>query len=246
MSLNAAIIPAAGLSSRMGPVCQGNSKNLLRLTENSTVIGRTVASIFEAGVVDLVLVCCRKSDRAMIGEALRSELPAECPWELITGGASRQASVWHGLRALKERKGVGLVGVHDGARPFCPADVIREAFRRADEWGASLVAVPVSATLKRVITANTGGIEVEATIDRSTVWEAQTPQVARFDLFLDAFERANEDEFMGTDDVSLLERLGQKVSIVQGSHLNIKITSSEDLELAKVMASSLSVMSSKR
>ena len=125
-----------------------------------------------------------------------------------------------------------LVVVHDAARPFFPVAAVREALEQARSVGAAVLAVPVPDTLKQV----DAGQRVVRTLDRDGLWLAQTPQVIRQDLLRQALAAAQEDGTQETDDVALLERLGQPVAVVRSSSTNIKITTQADLVLAEALA----------
>ena len=146
--------------------------------------------------------------------------------DLVEGGKERADSVEAALARVKPE--IDYVCVHDAARP-CLADVwIDEIFAAAKKTDAAILAKPVNATLKRV---GPDGKTIETTVDRTGLWEAQTPQVFRRQLLTDAY--AKRDEFVATDDAQLVERLGHAVTMVRGSSMNFKITTREDLRLAE-------------
>jgi 2-C-methyl-D-erythritol 4-phosphate cytidylyltransferase len=135
--------------------------------------------------------------------------------------------VYNGLQAVDD---VGIVLVHDGARPFISHKKIEDLVHKAQETGAATLAVPVKDTIKRVV----NGVVVE-TVERSTLWSVQTPQAFIPSLVIDAHHQANKENYIGTDDASLIERIGNPVSIVLGDYTNIKLTTPEDLLLAKAI-----------
>ncbi|MDK2880257.1 MAG: 2-C-methyl-D-erythritol 4-phosphate cytidylyltransferase [Clostridia bacterium] len=145
---------------------------------------------------------------------------------VVAGGETRQESVANGLRALSED--CSFVVVHDGARPLLSRDVLEGAVQRAFDCGAVVVGVPVKDTVKVV---EQGG--VTATPPRSSLWIAQTPQVFRRSLLSRALEAAGEAGFQGSDDSSLVERLGVRVEMFRGGYENIKITTPGDLVIAE-------------
>lgn len=146
------------------------------------------------------------------------------------GGASRQDSVKAGLARLSPA--LSLVLVHDAARPLVPHEVLKRCLETAANHGAALAALPVTDTLKDVDAATA---EIRTTVDRRRLWQAQTPQVARLDLLDQAFTRARQEGFQGTDEASLLEHAGIAVRVVAGSQTNLKITRPEDLVLAEAL-----------
>lgn len=159
---------------------------------------------------------------------------------IILGGEERQDSVQNGLKTIDAR--TDFVLIHDAARPFITPSCISSVIKEAEKSGAAILAVPVKATIKRVTgygirdtdkKNNFGTHLVSETLDRNSLWEAQTPQVFRKDLILKAYEK-----FAGlkaTDDAMLVEKMGKKVTVVMGSYNNIKITTSEDLIFAEAI-----------
>lgn len=174
-----------------------------------------------------LLVVVGAEDRAAYLPGL---LPAlrELGARIVDGGASRQESMARGFAARDP--GCELVLVHDAARALFPVAAARQCLARAAAVGAALLAIPAPDTLKRVAQ----GL-VATTIDRSDVWQAQTPQVLRADVLAAALRHAEATGFVGTDDVSLVEHLGGEVAVVEGSPTNLKITRREDLLLAEAL-----------
>ncbi|MBL8723854.1 MAG: 2-C-methyl-D-erythritol 4-phosphate cytidylyltransferase [Planctomycetes bacterium] len=150
---------------------------------------------------------------------------------LAHGGDTRQQSMANGLAAADPD--VELVLVHDAARALVPIAATRKCLAAAAAHGAALLALPANDTLKRV--AN--GL-VTTTVDRTGIWQAQTPQIVRKDLLLRAFAHAAATGFAGTDDVSLVEQLGAEVAVVEGSPYNLKVTHPPDLALAAAILGS--------
>ncbi len=150
--------------------------------------------------------------------------------DVVDGGAERADSIQKALEKVKPE--IEFVAVHDAARPCIANEWIDEIFSAAAKSGAAIPAIPVGNTLKRVA----GGNIVE-TVPRDGLWEAQTPQVFRRELLLKAY--AQRSGFVATDDAQLVERIGQKVTIVPGSAINLKITNREDLRLAELAMKAL-------
>jgi 2-C-methyl-D-erythritol 4-phosphate cytidylyltransferase len=151
--------------------------------------------------------------------------------EVVEGGAERADSVERALGRVKSD--IDFVAVHDAARPCIVDEWISAVFEAAVKHDAAIPAIPVSGTLKRL----GGNQTIEETVDRTGLWEAQTPQVFRRQLLMDAY--AKRGGFKGTDDAQLVERLGKKVYVVTGSAINIKITTREDLRLAEAALGAL-------
>lgn len=146
---------------------------------------------------------------------------------MVSGGATRQESVWRGLQALSGQ--CDGVLVHDGARCLVTADVIQRCMVSVEKCGTGVAAVPVTDTIKTVSDAN---IALD-TPNRTSLRAVQTPQGFKTDLLRRAHEQAQRDGFLGTDDASLVERLGVPVQLTEGSRRNIKLTTPEDLLMAE-------------
>jgi len=144
---------------------------------------------------------------------------------ICPGGAERADSIQNALALVRDD--IDLVAVHDAARPCLAEKWIDAVFAAAQEHGAALLAIPVASTLKRV----DGGRRVQTTVDRQGLWAAQTPQVFRRELLLKAYAARGSN--LVTDDAALVETLGEPVVVVEGSPLNLKITTKSDLRLAE-------------
>ncbi|MFP8784397.1 2-C-methyl-D-erythritol 4-phosphate cytidylyltransferase [Planococcus plakortidis] len=138
-----------------------------------------------------------------------------------TGGAERQDSVRAGLEMAGQ---CGVVLVHDAARPFISPSVIRELVEQANESGAAIAGVPVKDTIKKVRES-----VITETVNRAELWMIQTPQAFRYELLMEAVQRAKADGFLGTDEAMLVERMGHPVQIVESTYDNVKMTTPDDL-----------------
>jgi len=147
--------------------------------------------------------------------------------DFVPGGPRRQDSVRAGLGCLRPE--AELVAIHDAVRPFVTPDAIAAALDAADALGAAIVAIPMKPTVKRVAHGR-----IVETVERRDLWCAQTPQVFRRQLILDAYAAAGPQPD-ATDDAQLVERLGRPVAVVPGSDLNLKLTTPEDLALAEAI-----------
>lgn len=227
----AILLLAAGRGTRLGADVP---KAFLELGGDALVVhsaARLLAAV-PAGDACEVLVLVQPEDRAALvpahSERLREVTPPAFELRFVDGGATRQESMERGLAATSED--VDFVCVHDAARALVPVERAHECLMTAQSAGAALLAVPAADTLKRV----RGGV-VEETMDRSEVWCAQTPQVARRDWFVEAAASARRAGFVGTDDVSLLEHAGRPVAVVAGTAGNLKITRPDDLPVAAAL-----------
>jgi len=150
----------------------------------------------------------------------------ELATEVVPGGRERQDSVYNGL--LRANPDTDLVLIHDGVRPFVSPGVVLATIEAAKECGAAVAAVPVTDTIKRV---DADGFVID-TPAREQLWAAQTPQVFRYSLLMQAHQSVRKRGILATDDAALLEHLGVRVKVVRGSYENLKITSEDDLPLA--------------
>lgn len=146
--------------------------------------------------------------------------------DVIEGGKTRQHSVWNGLNRLPDNTDIVLV--HDGVRPFISEKIINKCLEETRRWGAVITAIPVSDTIKEVKDNC-----VHTTLDRSKLWQVQTPQSFFRDLLMEAYQKAWENNIIATDDSTLVEKLGHTVRVIKGEERNIKITSPEDLKIAE-------------
>lgn len=142
----------------------------------------------------------------------------------VVGGSTRQASVRAGLVHVR----TPLVVVHDAARPFASPGSVPRLLERLDGHEAAILARPVDETLKRV-----RADAVIETVDRFSLWASRTPQAFRTDVLSRAHERAAEEGFEATDDAQLIEHYGGRVAVVRDPGMNLKVTSADDLELAR-------------
>lgn len=216
-----AIIPAAGQGTRMG----AHVPKQFLLLKGKPILHYTLLAFERAATVDSVILVVPESDL----DSTRAEWlkKREIVRQVIAGGEKRQDSVYNGFMALEED--TDIVIVHDGVRPFVSEEMLDESVAAAKRYGAAITAVPVSDTVKKV---DAEGL-VSHTVDRNGLWRVQTPQTFQYALLRQAFEKAIEDSYYGTDEGSLIEYLGEPVKIIAGSELNIKITRKEDLILGE-------------
>ncbi len=224
-----AIIPAAGLGTRMGkasPEFSGTSRKQFMLLDGAPILVHTIRKFVAAGPVSEILVAVRREDMAAFGEQLESENYGK-PVRLIEGGRNRQESVGNCLAHAPADADV--VAVHDAVRPFVTIEQIEQAVEKAAETGAAILGIPPVDTIKQV-----DRTIIQSTLLRERIVLAQTPQVFRLSLLKEAFEQAQSDGFIGTDEASLVEHLGESVHVVLGSDRNIKITRPSDMALANL------------
>ena len=217
----AAIITAGGQGVRIGGTVP---KQFLHIA-GRPILEHTLDNFRKTGLVDQVILVVPESEV----ETVRKNYVHFGDWltQVVAGGKERQDSVGNGLAVLDES--IEIVAVHDGVRPFITTEMIQQSIKAAREQGGAICAIPVSDTLKR---ADANG-NVRETVDRNGLWRMQTPQTFRRTLLDEAFRQARADDYYGTDEGMLVERLGHPVKLVPGSEFNIKITRPEDLQLGE-------------
>ena len=217
-----AVVPAAGLSRRMG----GEDK-LFASLGGIPVLGRTVEALSQSELISEIVVAVREDELLTAADICRCYVSSK-PIKIVRGGETRTASVMAALAECDER--AVLVAIHDGARPLITTDIIDTTIRCAVKSYAAAPAVPVKDTIK--VVAN--GI-VERTPDRSVLYAVQTPQVFDRDLIQTALQSALASGAVITDDCSAVELLGKEVLLTEGSYENLKITTPVDLVLAEAI-----------
>lgn len=226
-----ALIPAAGMGKRMGASI---NKQYLQLND-VPIVARTISVFEQSPLIDAVYLVipaeeipyCQKNIVEMFGF---SKIAA-----IVPGGKERQNSVLNGLKAMREHvSDDDVILIHDGVRPLITEHLLAESIKTARLHDGALTAVPVKDTIKTV----RDGV-VCGTPPRESLWQAQTPQSFRFGKILDAHLSAEAAGFIGTDDASLVERVGGEVYIISGDYRNIKITTPEDLVLAEAFLSGM-------
>jgi 2-C-methyl-D-erythritol 4-phosphate cytidylyltransferase len=218
------IIPAAGLGTRMG---RESRKQFLEL-DGSPILVHTLRKFLACPSVGEIVLAVRPEDMDSAREML-AEVKQTKPIRFVQGGETRQESVEHGLASLGPD--VDLVAVHDAVRPFIRPETIEKVIAAAEEHGAAIVGIVPVDTVKQMHKMD----KIKSTLPREHLVLAQTPQVFKLGLLRDAFAAAKADNFTGTDEASLVERLERvDVIVVQGSDRNIKITKPTDLELAEL------------
>lgn len=208
-----AIIPAGGTSSRFG-----NKNKLLEKINNKEVIKYTVEA-FEKSEVDEIIICANIS----IMDELKAIFKNSPKVKIIEGGSTRQDSVFNGLQASE----CDYVLIHDGARPMITTDIINLAIEEVITKKALTVATKTIDTIKEVSDG-----KIIKTIDRAKLYNTQTPQAFEYNLIKNAHQKLYGQNF--TDDAGMLEQLGQTVYIINGSYKNIKITTQNDIQIAKI------------
>lgn len=231
-----ALIVAGGSGSRFG----GSSPKQYLLLAGVPVLIRTLVVFDRCEGIDTLVLAVPSGDVPFVRESLLAAAGLRKTVWLCSGGARRQDSVFNGLACIPDDE--SIVVIHDAVRPLVTCECITACVDAARTQGAGIAAVPAWETLKRVTNAGT----IDATLPREDVWLAQTPQAFRTGLIRHAHRTARAQNFLGTDDASLVERQGGIVRIVPGSRRNIKITTSEDMALAEALLDIRSIPSKHR
>lgn len=217
------LIPAAGQGRRMGTAV---SKQYLSLADRP-ILAHTLALFDSHPLIDAIYLLVPAADCADCRRDIVERYGFAKVRAVVAGGAERQQSVANGLQACAAAAD-DIVLVHDGVRPFFPAQLLEEVIATARRVGGCVVGVPVKDTVKTVVDGRITG-----TPERSRLWLAQTPQAFPFAVLERAYAQAQAEGFSGTDDAALVERLGLPVAMLAGDYRNIKITTPEDLLLAR-------------
>ena len=203
----------------------GTPKQFLSL-EGVPIFIHTLRKFVASEAIDDIILALRPEDMERArADVDREHFPRSV--QLVAGGATRQETVG---RALAEAPpGTEIVVVHDAVRPFIELEMIRRVVEAARKEGAAILGIPSVDTVKQI-----ERLIILGTLPRERIVLAQTPQAFRYALIREAFDRATADGFNGTDESSLVERLGYNVTVLLGSDRNIKITKPSDLPLARL------------
>lgn len=218
--MNGVVIVAAGTGSRMN---MGINKQFIKL-EGKEIIAYTIEKFYNNSNIEDIVVVVKEDE----SEFFKKEILDKYNFKNIKiayGGKERQDSVYNGLKSLDKK--CDIVLIHDGARPFVSDKIIYNCIEEVKEHKAIVVGVPVKDTIKIIDNDK----NIVDTPNRSVLWAVQTPQTFDYNILIDAYKDAFKSGFYGTDDAMLVERIGYKVKMVEGSYNNIKITTKEDLSV---------------
>lgn len=221
--MNSAIILAAGRGSRMGLKINKQYLNL----KGKPILRHTLDVFFASPYIDEIILVINANDKEICDKIVLDKIEAIKPFRIVFGGKERQDSVGNGLDALSSDS--NLVLIHDGARPFITLYDIEKLIIALEKYDAVTLGVPVKETIKVL---DEKGF-VKGTPPRDNIWITQTPQGFKRELIRQAHEDNKNSISLATDDSMLVENLGYKVKMIEGSYKNIKITTREDLILAE-------------
>ncbi len=224
-----AVITAAGKGTRMN---SSINKQYIELG-GMPVLARTIAAFQACGQVDEIVVVINEEDIQFCKNSIIDRYGLNKVKTLVSGGAERQNSVYKGLCEVDNK--CEIVLIHDGARPFVSIENIVACIENARSYRACGVGVKIKDTVK---ISNSEGF-VFSTPDRNNLWSIQTPQSFDYRLIMKAHEEAIRNNYIGTDDMVLVEKMGIPVKIVEGSYNNIKITTPEDIIIGEAILAGL-------
>lgn len=214
-----AVVVAAGKGERSGL----EQNKVFFSWRGETVLGRSLDALESSGVLDGIVLVISESDRDLYERMVRREGTHPLVKQIAFGGETRRDSVYNGLRALPED--AEIVAVHDAARPFVTAEIVRATVESAREYGSGVIATPVTDTIKQI--HPDGSV---STLDRSALRAVQTPQTFHAKDLIAAHERAQKDDLPATDDAALYEHYYGSVRLVTvpGAEANVKLTNPQD------------------
>jgi len=221
----AAVIVAAGKGVRMGT----SQRKQYAMLGNRPVLAHTLSAFDSCHAIEEVFVVIPEGDHRLCRTEIVEPLKPQKAVHLVSGGLTRQDSVFNGLKAMDHQ--FDLVTIHDGVRPLVTVEQICESVRVAQAYGGCIPALQAADTVKRVDEHDC----VVRTLNRALIRMAQTPQTFHYRLVLGAHITAQEKGYVGTDDAELVERCGEAVKVIPGDPHNIKITKPEDFQIAEAL-----------
>lgn len=220
-----AIITAAGLGKRFG----GGLPKQFTLLDGKPVLLYSIEAFSKSELIGEIVLVVPEDWVSHTQKDIVEKFGISKVKKILPGGTERQQSVEHGFHSLSGEP--EIVAVHDGVRPLVTVEIIETVIHEASKCGAAVAALPLNDTIKK---SSPHGF-IENTVPRDSLWFAQTPQAFRHDILKNAYVKASEDGFTGTDESLLVERTGVDVKLVQGSPYNIKITTREDLRMGELI-----------
>ena len=215
------VITAAGKGSRFG------EKKQFKLLKGAPLLNHVLTPFLQSDLIYEIIVVVPEEQVQQIKTQVRTT-PKTKNIRIVSGGERRQDSVFNGVKVLSNQ--CKLVCIHDVVRPFVTKDMINETIKRCGKYDGAIIATQAQDTIKRVQNRR-----IKETINRSEIWQAQTPQSFQREKLIEALESADRDGVTGSDEAFLLERIGYYISVVEGTSVNIKITTPEDWFVAEAI-----------
>jgi len=217
-----AVIVAAGKGERFGE----NIKKQFYPLKGKPIIVWTLNTFDKIDRIGELIIVVEKEDKEFFLKEILNKYQFSKNIRLAEGGNMRQDSVFNGIMSTSED--VNIIVIHDGVRPFVSHEIINNVIDESIREGAAIAAIKENDT-----TVSSIGGYIESFFDRNSIYRVQTPQAFKRELIIKGLNKAYKNGFYGTDDSSLITRMGKKVKIVEGSSKNIKITSRDDLYIAE-------------
>jgi len=214
-----ALIAAAGKGKRMNAEISKPYIPIFR----KPILAYTIDKFERCKLIDKIYLIINKEKKDLCYNNIILKYNFSKVQELISGGDSRQDSVYNGLKALELN--TDIVVIHDGARPLVEETLIQDSIKTAQKYGSVVAAIPIKDTVKKC----RKDFFISRTLKREEIWRAQTPQTFKYDIIISAYHQAYEENFKATDDAAVVEKYGHKVKIIIGSEENIKITTPFDI-----------------
>jgi 2-C-methyl-D-erythritol 4-phosphate cytidylyltransferase len=229
--MNAAIITAAGKGTRL----KGNVSKQFMNIYGKPILAHTISAFQKSSKIKEIYISVPKDNIEFCRKNIIEKYSFDKVKKIVVGGSSRQESVYNALMEVPHN--TKIVSIHDGVRPLITPeeiDLLINTLIRENKKDSSVKGVIMAASARETIKMISKN-SIDKTISRDKIWHAQTPQVFFYDIILKAHTKARKDDFTGTDDACLVERINYKVNIVRGRHENIKITTPIDLFLAELI-----------
>lgn len=226
--INAAVIITAGGAGKRFDGKEGNKllKQFIPLS-GKPILSYSIQSFESSELITEIIIVVPENQVEYTQAEIVDKFNFKKVLSVVSGGGERQDSVEKGIQSVTSNP--DIIVVHDGVRPFATLEVIEEVIKEAWKTGGAIAAIPVTDTIKKSAPEQS----IESTLPREKIWFAQTPQAFKCDIIKEALKKARQDGYLGTDEAELVERLGKEVKLVLGSKYNIKITTSDDIEIGE-------------
>lgn len=225
--MNTVIVVAGGSGTRMA----ASMKKQYLLLGGMPILQRTLDAFVNNSSIDRICLVVPEEDIAFCNNNIIKKIEAKKKIDVTAGGVERQQSAYNGLIYYNDHCDDDIILIHDGVRPLIDQRDIDACIKGAEKYGSAIIGIPAFDTIKKINSER----EIETTLERDTIWLAQTPQAFKYKILTKAYKNAIEKKISGTDDSSLVELVGEKVKIIEGQRSNLKITTKEDLAVAEIL-----------
>ncbi len=222
-----AIIPAGGKGKRIN----SNIPKQYLLFNGKELIAYTIDVFQKSDMIDEIIIPAQREYFTLLNE-IKSKYSFTKISKIVEGGQERQLSVFNAVKSINPESD-DLILVHDAVRPFLSDSILKNVIEAAINYGSAITAIKAKDTLVKA------SDEVKSYIDRTDVFYIQTPQVFKYKIFLEAIKKAEKENFIGTDESTVVHNAGYPIKIVEGSSLNFKITTEDDLRLFELLINNI-------